>query len=75
MRTPRKRQPMSTRRPKTGGRDGLEVALVGADSIETMRARARELREQAKNSDVGGFRDAALTLAGRYKETAAGLAR
>lgn len=38
---------------------------------DEMRARARELREQAEQSDVKGVRDAALALAERYEEAAA----
>lgn len=40
-------------------------------SPDEMRARARELREQAEQSDIKGVRDAALALAERYEEAAA----
>jgi hypothetical protein len=40
-------------------------------SPSEMRARARELREQAERSDIKGVRDAALALAERYEEEAA----
>ncbi len=43
---------------------------AGSRNPDEMRARARELREQAEQSDVKGFRDAALALAERYEEAA-----
>lgn len=41
-----------------------------AQSPEQLRARARELRAEAKQSEVKGLRDAALALAERYEQTA-----
>jgi transposase len=43
---------------------------AGSRNPDEMRARARELREQGEQSDVKGFRDAALALAERYEEAA-----
>lgn len=40
-------------------------------SPEELRARARELREQAAKSEIKGVRDAALSLARHYEEAAA----
>lgn len=40
-------------------------------SPDEMRARARELREQADASEIDGVRDAALALAERYEQEAA----
>ncbi len=40
-------------------------------SPEDMRARARELRAEAEQSDVRGIRDATLALADRYEQAAA----
>jgi hypothetical protein len=40
-------------------------------SPDELRARARELRDQAEQSDVKGIRDAALALAERYEEAVA----
>jgi len=40
-------------------------------SPDELRARARELRDQAEQSHVKGVRDAALALAERYEEAAA----
>jgi hypothetical protein len=40
-------------------------------STEEMRARARELRAQAEQSEIKGARDAALALADRYEQAAA----
>lgn len=34
---------------------------------EALAARARELRAQAERTDIYGYRDAALALAGRYE--------
>lgn len=38
---------------------------------EELAARAEELRAQAAETDIKGFRDAALALAARYEEAAA----
>jgi hypothetical protein len=40
-------------------------------SPDELRARAREPRDQAEQTDVKGVRDAALALAERYEEAAA----
>lgn len=40
-------------------------------SPDDMRARARELREQADASDIDGVRNGALALAERYEQEAA----
>jgi hypothetical protein len=40
-------------------------------SPEDLRARARELRSQAEQSEMKGARDAALALADRYEQAAA----
>jgi hypothetical protein len=40
-------------------------------SPEELRVRARELREQAEQSDIKGIRDASLALAERYEDAAA----
>jgi hypothetical protein len=53
----------------TGAMD--ERLRASERSPDEMRARARELREQAEQSDVKGVRDAALALAERYEEAAA----
>jgi hypothetical protein len=53
----------------TGAMDGRIRA--SDQSPDEMRARARELREQAEQSDAKGVRDAALALAERYEEEAA----
>lgn len=37
-----------------------------------LQARAKELRVEAAENDIKGIRDAALVLAGRYEQTAAG---
>jgi hypothetical protein len=42
-----------------------------AQSTEQLRARARELRAEAEQSDVQGIRTAASALAERYEQTAA----
>jgi hypothetical protein len=44
---------------------------TSAQSPDEMRARARELRVRAEQSDAKGVRDAALALAERYEEQAA----
>lgn len=50
----------------------MEERLRTSDRTpDEMRERARELREQAEQSDVEGVRDAALALAERYEEAAA----
>lgn len=38
---------------------------------EELSARAKELRRQAEEMDIKGFRDAAIALAERYEEAAA----
>lgn len=43
-------------------------------SPEELKARAHELRAEAKQTDVDGFREAALALADRYEQTASRLA-
>ena len=43
-------------------------------SPEELKARAHELRAEAKQTDVDGFREAALALADRYELTASRLA-
>ena len=49
----------------------MEERLQTSDqSPDEMRARARELREQAEQSDAKGIRDAALALAERYEQAA-----
>jgi hypothetical protein len=40
-------------------------------SPEQLRARGRELRAHAKQSDIKGVREASLALAGRYEDAAA----
>ncbi len=40
-------------------------------SADDLRARARELRSQAEQSEMKGTRDAALALAERYEQAAA----
>jgi hypothetical protein len=47
-----------------------ERLSAGTRSPDEMRARARELRERAEQSDIKAFRDAALALAERYEEAA-----
>lgn len=50
----------------------MEGRIHASDqSPDEMRSRARELREQAEQSDIKGVRDAALALAERYEEEAA----
>lgn len=46
----------------------LSDSTMGPDE---MRARARELREQAGATEVEGIRNAALALADRYEQEAA----
>jgi hypothetical protein len=49
----------------------MEERLHTSDqSSDGLRARARELREQAEQSDVKGIRDAALAVAERYEHAA-----
>ena len=43
-------------------------------SPEELKARAAELRAEAEQTDVEGFREAALALADRYEQTASRLA-
>ncbi len=40
----------------------------GQQTPEEWRTRARELRQEAVSEDVKGLREAALSLADRYKE-------
>ena len=40
-------------------------------SPDELRARARELRDEAGQTDIEGYRHAALALADRYEEAAA----
>lgn len=40
-------------------------------SPDQLRARARELRAEAEQTDIEGYRNAALALADRYEQTAA----
>lgn len=40
-------------------------------SAEQLRARARELRAEAEQTDIEGYRNAALALADRYEQAAA----
>ena len=40
-------------------------------SPEELRARASELRQQAKSTEIRGIREASLALAERYEEAAA----
>jgi hypothetical protein len=42
-----------------------------AQSTEQLRSRAKELRDEAGQSDVQGIRNAALALAERYEQAAA----
>jgi hypothetical protein len=50
----------------------MEARLTNShQSAAELKARARELREQAKQSDIRGFQEAALALAERYEEAAA----
>jgi hypothetical protein len=52
--------------------DAMERRLLeSTQSPEEMRARARELRAEAEQSDVKGIRDAKLALAERYEQAAA----
>jgi hypothetical protein len=51
--------------------DAMERRLYdSARSTEQLRARARDLRAEAEQSDVKGIRDAALALAERYEHAA-----
>lgn len=52
--------------------DAMEERLRSSDRTpDELKSRARELREQAEQSDIKGIRDAALALAERYEEEAA----
>jgi hypothetical protein len=48
-----------------------ELLAESSQSPGNMRARAAELREEAKGCRIKGERDAAMALADRYEETAA----
>lgn len=51
--------------------DAMERRLHDStQSTEQLRARARDLRAEAEQSDVKGIRDAALALAERYEHVA-----
>jgi len=51
--------------------DAMDELLDATDRTpEELTARAQELRAEARNSVVGGYRDAALSLAERYEQTA-----
>jgi hypothetical protein len=50
----------------------MEERLEKTDrSPEELRARAAELRAEAEETDITGYRDAALVLANRYENAAA----
>jgi hypothetical protein len=52
--------------------DAMEARLrAGNRTPDELRARARELREQAERSGINGVRDAVLALAEQYEEEAA----
>ena len=52
--------------------DGFEEQLrKSSQSPEELRARARELRSEAAQTDIRGYRNACLALASRYEEAAA----
>jgi hypothetical protein len=52
--------------------EAMEERLHSSDRTpDELRGRARELRDQAEQSDTKGVRDAALALAERYEEEAA----
>lgn len=52
--------------------EAMEERLSGTSmSLEDMRECARELREQAAQSEIDGAREAALALAERYEQEAA----
>jgi hypothetical protein len=44
--------------------------LESTQSVQEMRARARELRTRADQSELKGMRDATLALADRYEQAA-----
>jgi hypothetical protein len=48
-----------------------ELLAESSQSADGMRARAAELREEAKARSIKGEREAALALADRYEEAAA----
>jgi hypothetical protein len=48
-----------------------ETLAETTQTSEELRARARELREEAARTDVPGYREAALALAHRYEQAAA----
>ncbi|HVR04742.1 MAG TPA: hypothetical protein VMS02_01785 [Solirubrobacteraceae bacterium] len=51
--------------------DAMERRLRETNqSVEELRARARELRVEAGQSDMKGIREAALALADRYEQAA-----
>lgn len=51
--------------------DAMGERLDATDRTrEESTARAQELRVEARDSVVGGYRDAALSLAQRYEQTA-----
>ena len=51
--------------------DAMDERLDGTDlTPEELTARAEELRAEARDSAVDGYRDAALSLAQRYEQTA-----
>lgn len=51
--------------------DAMDERLDGTDLTPgELTARAQALRAEGRNSVVGGYRDAALSLAERYEQTA-----
>ncbi len=55
--------------------DAMDERLDATDlTPEELTARAQELRAEARDSAVDGYRDAALSLAERYEQTASRLA-
>lgn len=51
--------------------DAMDERLDAMDLTSAeLTARAQELRAEARDSVVGGYRDAALSLAERYEQTA-----
>jgi hypothetical protein len=48
-----------------------ELLETTRQSPDELRARAAELRDEARRTDIKGYRDAALALADRYEQTAA----
>jgi hypothetical protein len=52
--------------------DLMEERLVKTHkTAEQLRARAQELRAEAAETDIHGYREAALALADRYEQAAA----